>query len=211
MTQCTYKHLYDGLRVFLWDPPATLVRGFVRRYPSGTYAARFQPFYNGESEGLPKSGTGGQLAFVVRDGNGSVLARYPFTPVFETGDGPARSFMAFAQPIPALSAAARSIELVAPNGVIARKALVGPAPQVTIERPQAQPAGAVRFSWTSDPGTVFTAYLSGGGALRRLFSESTQHAVTVSLAPRARYTFELIASNGSRSTQVSRTVAGGGT
>ena len=165
IAQGTYWHLLDFLSTPIPDPDLLLVRGLIAhpRHTSG-YRAEFRPFYEFTSIADPAGAASGDFEIVLRGAGGTILGRYPFTPVWTPED------LHRTLPVAAFSCAVPNrpgiaeVELVGRSGNLARQQVSPRPPQVRIVFPT--PAASlkvhdhrVRIEWTASSPFGLPAFL----------------------------------------------------
>jgi hypothetical protein len=200
--QCTYAHLYAGLANRL-DPRITFVRGFLYKTKTG-YGGSFQPFYDAEGAVTLHPGMQGDFALVVRAHGGAELARYRFTPEWRREDEKhSNKLTSFDYTIPELPKQAASVELVAPNGTIAKISVSPTQPHVKFMHSTIESGKAIlRWSGMGTAPLRYSLYATddGGTHWTSVLRESSITTAALRTQPRRHYLVRLFATDGTRST-----------
>lgn len=203
ITQCTYHHLVSELGEFR-DPPVRLVRAILVKNGS-TITATLRPEYTGMGDVTLRAGTGA-WRFDVRDRDGKLLAGYPFTPVWRSEAGGDFTVISVFERIPDLAAAA-TLELVGPSGVLGRLQFSPQSP--TLSNVTAQVTGStVRVSWSAvgSPGytlrySVLYSYDAGAHYFVQRSEQTASSATIPLIGNKSDGRVKVIVTDGTRSSE----------
>lgn len=215
--QCIYAHDLKELQK-LPDPPVILVSGLVAQ-PGGRAVGTLLPAYELHSQVNLTAHVGGRWAIVLRGSHNRVLGRFPFTPAFSYEDPSLKRIVAPVQyTVPAMPRVT-AIDLYGPGGRLDHVIFSARAPRIRLQASVARSIlghqKIVRASWSGvtsrDRSLLYTLLDSpdGGATWNPVFFERSLRSADVSVPRGSRVILKLIATDGSRSTTVQRTIAVG--
>lgn len=211
--QCTYWHDLHQL-IHTPDPPVIVVQGLLARKGARTRGL-LEPAYELNSQVDLQSRAGGAWAIVLRGRGGRQLGRFPFTPPlgYDEASIP-RPLSAFSYKVPWLGGT-RTIELDGPSGTLDRLRMSPHAPTIALRLTRGARPGSVLASWggraAGGAGLRYTvlASVDGGESFSPEILESPIRSVRFLVARRSRVVVEVVATDGTRSGDVKRSITAG--